>query len=103
MKLPRPHITVRRLMILVAIVALTTAALVQVAEPLCERRATEFAELERYHRGGRWQWDRRIKQGLHSLPVTTQVRSHHVAMAAKYEWALRYPWLPVWPDPPEPK
>ncbi len=27
----------------------------------------------------------------------------HAAMKAKYEHAARYPWLPVAPDPPEPK
>jgi hypothetical protein len=26
----------------------------------------------------------------------------HEAMAEKYGWAARYPWLPVGPDPPEP-
>jgi hypothetical protein len=29
--------------------------------------------------------------------------AYHRKMLAKYEWAARYPWLPVWPDPPEPK
>jgi hypothetical protein len=28
---------------------------------------------------------------------------HHESMAVKYERAARYPWLPVDPDPPEPK
>jgi hypothetical protein len=29
--------------------------------------------------------------------------AYHEQMARKYAWAERYPWLPVWPDPPEPK
>jgi hypothetical protein len=28
---------------------------------------------------------------------------YHFKMAEKYEHAARYPWLPVEPDPPEPK
>jgi hypothetical protein len=27
----------------------------------------------------------------------------HRRLIVKYEWAARYPWLPVWPDPPEPE
>ena len=27
---------------------------------------------------------------------------YHGRMSAKYLWAARHPWLPVWPDPPEP-
>src|SRR5947209_518836 len=29
--------------------------------------------------------------------------TYHSALRAKYERAARYPWLPVAPDPPEPK
>jgi hypothetical protein len=29
-------------------------------------------------------------------------RTYHAHLWAKYERAARYPWLPVWPDPPEP-
>jgi hypothetical protein len=28
---------------------------------------------------------------------------YHLALSRKYERAARYPWLPVAPDPPEPK
>jgi hypothetical protein len=28
---------------------------------------------------------------------------HHASLARKYEEAARHPWLPVEPDPPEPK
>jgi hypothetical protein len=106
MTLPRPRFTVLRLMIVVAIVALAAAVLVRVATPWCdwsERRAAEFGELERYHGGVRWTWDWRVRQGPGSGQATAQVKSYHMAMAAKYEWAARYPWLPVWPDPPEPE
>jgi hypothetical protein len=29
--------------------------------------------------------------------------TYHRALKAKYERAVRYPWLPVEPDPPEPE
>jgi hypothetical protein len=29
--------------------------------------------------------------------------AYRTAMTAKYERAVRYPWLPIAPDPPEPK
>ena len=30
-------------------------------------------------------------------------RAWHEAMAQKYEWAARWPWVPLLPDPPEPR
>jgi hypothetical protein len=30
-------------------------------------------------------------------------RQYWARMEAKYRWAARYPWIPVLPDPPEPK
>lgn len=32
-----------------------------------------------------------------------RLRDYHAAMKAKYEHAARYPWLPLAPDPPEPR
>jgi hypothetical protein len=29
--------------------------------------------------------------------------AYHARMRRKYEWLTCLPWLPVWPDPPEPK
>jgi hypothetical protein len=29
--------------------------------------------------------------------------AYHARMRQKYEWAARFPWLPLDPDPPEPK
>ena len=33
----------------------------------------------------------------------TELIHYHSALQAKYAGATRYPWLPVAPDPPEPK
>jgi hypothetical protein len=32
-----------------------------------------------------------------------EVTDFHVQLRLKYEHATRYPWLPIEPDPPEPK
>jgi hypothetical protein len=36
-------------------------------------------------------------------PRNGRLTAYHRKMLAKYEWASRYPLLPVWPDPPEPE
>lgn len=50
-------------------------------------------------------------QGRIWLPPVIQVKqapnsrlaAYHAAMKSKWERASRYPWLPVAPDPPQPK
>ena len=36
-------------------------------------------------------------------PKNARLTDFHRKMLAKYEWASRYPLLPVWPDPPTPE
>jgi hypothetical protein len=36
------------------------------------------------------------------LSTLSRMSGYHAAMARKYEYAARYPWLPVEPDPREP-
>ncbi len=33
----------------------------------------------------------------------TRIADHHLSLVEKYSQAARYPWLPVRPDPPEPR
>jgi hypothetical protein len=42
-------------------------------------------------------------QWLEEAPRIEKVIAYHAAMQRKYEDATRRPWLPVAPDPPEPK
>jgi hypothetical protein len=35
--------------------------------------------------------------------VVGREADYHDALAAKYEFAARYPLLPVWPDPTDPR
>jgi fatty acid desaturase len=37
------------------------------------------------------------------FPPNPMRAAYHAQMKKKWEWAARYPWLPVEPDPPEPK
>jgi hypothetical protein len=80
---------------------------------LLEHRRTSFASLAVYHNSKTW----------HSMATFRGVASHvyfdsndremtrdevkksawHAALAEKYRHAALYPWLPVEPDPPEPK
>jgi hypothetical protein len=97
MRVPRVRFTVRRMMVAVAMLA----ALLAIGAGL-QRRQARFERLFSYHRGlagpmiihsfdpgsptsktasGRWHWD----------------------LSMKYADAARRPWLPVAPDPPEPK
>ena len=98
MRLPR--MTTRRWMVAVAVVAVACAATIALME-----RSRRFAHIARHHAG--------------ALPVISYVdivsgdetrlswgrcvTSWHAQMAKKYQYAARYPWLPVEPDPPRPE
>lgn len=81
MCLPRARFAVRRLMVAMAIVAVATVWWAEKSKG----RIAPFM----------------YKAVMHS--VEPDPTGYHARMVAKYEWAARYPWLPVWPDPPEPE
>ncbi len=95
MRLPRPRFTVRRLMVAVAIVELIAGVLLD--------RGRRFREMVDRH----WKlWLENPACVVDSrIPDEVQARrsEYDRAMGEKYEHAARYPWLPVAPDPPEPK
>jgi hypothetical protein len=41
--------------------------------------------------------------GMPGEAINPRRAAYHSSLAWKYEWAGRHPWLPVWPDPPEPE
>jgi hypothetical protein len=92
MKLPRPCFTVRWLMIAVAIVAVVIGGWLW-----GERRRLRFADLEYTHK---IQGIPVLQDGYEQQP--SKFKNYHLAMAEKYRFAARYPWLPVAVDPPEP-
>jgi hypothetical protein len=90
MRLPRPRYTVRRLMVAVAIIAVATYAGIVVW------RIETYAMRADAHA-------RHLNSG-HSFEYdSTDLIQWHERMRLKYENAARNPWLPIAPDPPEPK
>ena len=124
MWLPRPRFTVRRLMIAVAVVGIFTAWGIE-----GERRRARFSEENFLHSLNHdFKQECLYKVGLpdeiglgpvipgfekdHARMVEDRMKlsrwlvskvEYYKFMAAKYEFAARYPWLPVLPDPPEPE
>jgi hypothetical protein len=85
----RPRLTIRRLMVAVAIAGVLIAGWVEVG-----RRCVRSLAIADHHS---WGADSAI--GF----ISRGKIAWHGEMQAKYERAARYPWLPVSPDPPEPK
>ena len=91
MRLPRPRFTLRRMMILVAVVGILIAFGIE-----GERRRAIFRKSANHHLWNAW--------GEGARPGTPdKFHRWSVGMFRKYDFAVRYPWLPVEPDPPEPK
>lgn len=89
MKLPK--VTTRHLLILAALVALGLGF-----RGWMHRRGDYFsAETTRYAKAC-------LMEGP-QLGGDARRRAYYWEMARKYERAARNPWLPVFPDPPEPK
>ena len=92
MRLPRVRFSVRRLMIMVAVVALSSAVLGQLSLRY-RQQARFYAESEAYWR-----------KAAIGAPISQQARykdrvNYFARLRQKYEHAARYPWLPVEPDP----
>ncbi len=96
MPIPRVRFTVRRLMLAVAIVALFGAWLAEA--PKRRERFLNIAQASS-------DWDRFwfVSDGRSAEIVSVEKRRWRSAMERKYFWAADHPWLPVWPDAPEPE
>ena len=95
MPVPRPRFTVRRLMIAVAVVAVLLEIGAEVGAVL-KRRESHFGLEGGEHRFAE------CMSGPGLAGNHPRQAAYYGRMAVKYEWAARYPFLPVWPDPPEP-
>jgi hypothetical protein len=115
MRLPRVRFTVRRLMMVVAVAVALMAAWVGLARLRLlsadyRARAEQYAGIEETlgrivaSHGADAPVDISPGPGLRSRRFTAQaVAEHEAALCRKYERAARYPWLPVPPDPLEPR
>jgi hypothetical protein len=97
MRLPRVRLTVRGLMVAVAIVGVVYGVMIE--------RHSRFRKLASRHQA---EGEKLLKMPIISFsgseddPVVRRFEWHY-SRQLKYERAARYPWLPVAPDPPEPE
>ncbi len=95
MKLPRIRITVRRLMVVVAMVGALLGTLIAV-------RASRVRQANQHRLLSTTREQRRLHGTSIPDSTWTAKKLWHAEMSNKYERAARSPWLPVGPDPPEP-
>jgi hypothetical protein len=95
---PTLRFTMRWMMATVAILAIVFAEFPGWAESRRSRFQITFDEhtLDYQHLQNRLGQDP-------TSPQDTPRLAYHRSMKAKYRWAARYPWLPVWPDPTMPE
>jgi hypothetical protein len=84
--MPRFRFKLKWMMVAVAIVAMLMAPVF-----ILWRRSSALAQQGQYHA-------RRASEY-----ASVYMSDYHRGLAEKYERAARYPWLPIAPDPPEPK
>jgi hypothetical protein len=113
-KLPRLRFTVRRLLIAVAVVALTISG-ASWATRRYREAVVSYENRLIYHRTNaaflRYSPEAQPFTWIPPIPAPSPAEidrsrrgaEYHEAMVLKYERALRYPWLPIGPDPPEPE
>jgi hypothetical protein len=96
MQFNRPRFTVRSLMFAVAVLAVLLGLILAYPDWADRRRA-------RFERTGyKHAW---TYEAFGRSPSLGDVRrlAYHDLMRKKYHNAVRYPWMPVMPDPPEPQ
>jgi hypothetical protein len=109
MRLPRYHL--RTLLIAVAVASLGNGTIAGLARRraahLCQaahhQKLSNDASLSAYFIDLRYlSWGPSEPERA-EMAAYERLGDHHAALQAKYERAARFPWLPVEPDPPEPK
>ena len=113
--MPRPRLSIRRLMLIVAVVAAMLGGLIEYGRltrvaAAYRAKAEDHAGLEKTLRmiigqtGPNSPIDISPGEGLRSRRFTAKVVAEFQAgLARKYERAARYPWLSVEPDPAVPE
>ena len=96
MRFPRHRFSVRRMMVAVGICAIVLALIARFPAWADGRRARFQITCDEHS------WDYKILRGRR-LPEDARRMAYHGFMKEKYSRAIRYPWLPVWPDPPVPE
>jgi hypothetical protein len=101
MRMPRVRFTVRRMMVVIAIAGV---ALIQAPgfQARLQRRQLGL-EVQAFAHGETIAWNAASVARGGGPGLSSERLVFHKRMVGKYQWAARYPWLPVLPDPPEPK
>jgi hypothetical protein len=94
MRLPR--LTIRRLMIAIALVGALLTLVLNFPD-WADGRRTRFGRTGFEH-AGKYVALSRMPSGANA-----RLLKYHDYMRRKYHLAYRYPWIPVLPDPPEPE
>jgi hypothetical protein len=100
MRMPRVRFTVRQLMIVAAVAALLLATGVGL-----QRRAAHLRRLSLLQSRQANRWELLLTESSVNGPLAAAIleKVHwHDGMAARYERAARWPWLPVEAAPPPP-
>jgi hypothetical protein len=100
MKLPKILLTVRWLMGGVAIVGIALGIMVERQCRFHRMREYHYPRMSTIRCNGKW-YDAFGYQILNWSLYKPEL-NYHVKMYWKYEYASRYPWLPVTPDSPSP-
>ena len=105
MKLPRVRLTIRRLMIAVAIVAMLAGIAIEISRRRARfhELAVHYRRMERntFHRG--YYISATLEEFEEYSRRWPRLKPYYTEMTGKYELAERRPWMPVAPDPPEPE
>jgi hypothetical protein len=107
MSLPCVRFTIRQIMVAVLAVALLMAVRIETERMSWQSLDYQLRSFD--HRISAADCDgRRVGPCLSLFGVPSTVHNprkvaYHTAMALKWTEAAKYPWLPVAPDPPEPK
>jgi hypothetical protein len=90
--------TTRRWMVAVAVAGIVLGVAIDRRNRLRKIAAHHQAEFKKLVRQG----PIILFAGSSDDPIMRRLEWHE-SMRLKYDWAARYPWLPVGPDPPEPE
>jgi hypothetical protein len=107
-----PSLTIRRLMIIVALLALAAGVIVMLIQSERYRQRAVYhskMEADTQKMMGFYRGDMVLIKGAARenfpdlLDKSTRRNLYHSEMKRKWEDAVKHPWLSVEPDPPEPK
>ena len=103
MRFPRVRFTVRWMMVAVAVVGIGLPALAAWARRDERFLNSSLRALDHTLRAIGYRTGDSGGSTGPRMEINLRRAAYHDALARKYEWASRYPWILVWPDPPEPE